>query len=55
MRAHVMQTGGRDTAGLGGRGGFKRLYKKGHDIYQVQVGHYSLPCHRIPQLSALGI
>ncbi|KAI0296956.1 AAA domain-containing protein [Multifurca ochricompacta] len=28
-------TGGRDTAGMGGRGGFKRLYKKGHDIYQV--------------------
>lgn len=27
-------TGGRDTAGLGGRGGFMRLYK-GHDINQV--------------------
>jgi hypothetical protein len=38
MHAHVMQTGGRNTAGLGGRGGFKRLYMKGHDIYQV--GHF---------------
>ncbi|KAL0946287.1 hypothetical protein HGRIS_012537 [Hohenbuehelia grisea] len=28
-------TGGRDTAGLGGRGGYKRLYKPGHDIKQV--------------------
>ncbi|KAI9450095.1 AAA domain-containing protein [Lactarius psammicola] len=28
-------TGGRDTAGIGGRGGFKRLYKEGHDINQV--------------------
>ncbi|KAI0265323.1 AAA domain-containing protein [Gloeopeniophorella convolvens] len=28
-------TGGRDTAGVGGRGGFKRLWKKGHEIYQV--------------------
>ncbi|KAH9028969.1 AAA domain-containing protein [Lactarius pseudohatsudake] len=28
-------TGGRDTAGLGGRGGFKRLHKKGHDINQI--------------------
>lgn len=28
-------TGGRDTAGLGGRGGYKRLYKKGHDINQI--------------------
>ncbi|KAF8263236.1 AAA domain-containing protein [Lactarius quietus] len=28
-------TGGRDTAGLGGRGGYKRLYKKGHDIHQI--------------------
>ncbi|KAH9028964.1 AAA domain-containing protein [Lactarius pseudohatsudake] len=27
-------TGGRDTAGLGGRGGFKRLHK-GHDINQI--------------------
>ncbi|BGP10994.1 hypothetical protein JCM10049v2_006888 [Rhodotorula toruloides] len=27
-------TGGRDTAGLGGRGGYKRLYK-GHDIRQI--------------------
>ncbi|KAI0089424.1 AAA domain-containing protein [Irpex rosettiformis] len=27
-------TGGRDTAGIGGRGGYKRLYK-GHDIKQV--------------------
>ncbi|WFD31235.1 hypothetical protein MSPP1_002269 [Malassezia sp. CBS 17886] len=27
-------TGGRDTAGLGGRGGFERLYK-GHKIHQV--------------------
>ncbi|KAH8981377.1 hypothetical protein EDB86DRAFT_3087168 [Lactarius hatsudake] len=28
-------TGSRDTAGIGGRGGFKRLYKKGHDINQI--------------------
>ncbi|KAH9164938.1 AAA domain-containing protein [Lactarius sanguifluus] len=28
-------TGGRDTAGLGGRGGFKRLHKKDHDINQI--------------------
>lgn len=28
------QTGGRDTAGLGGRGGYMRLFK-GHDIKQV--------------------
>lgn len=27
-------TGGRDTAGLGGRGGFERLYK-GHKIHQI--------------------
>lgn len=27
-------TGGRDTAGLGGRGGYERLYS-GHDIHQV--------------------
>lgn len=31
----VSQVGGRDTAGLGGRGGFKRLYKPGHNIKQV--------------------
>ena len=30
----ISQTGGRDTAGMGGRGGYKRLYK-GHDIKQV--------------------
>lgn len=29
-----LQTGGRDTAGLGGRGGYMRLFK-GHDIKQV--------------------
>jgi hypothetical protein len=29
------QTGGRDTAGMGGRGGYKRLYKGG-DIKQVR-------------------
>ncbi|KAH9046612.1 AAA domain-containing protein [Lactarius hengduanensis] len=28
-------TGGRDTAGLGGRGGFKRLHEKDHDINQI--------------------
>jgi hypothetical protein len=27
-------TGGRDTAGMGGRGGYMRLFK-GHDIHQV--------------------
>lgn len=30
----VLQTGGRDTAGMGGRGGYMRLYK-GHNINQV--------------------
>ena len=30
----LSQTGGRDTAGMGGRGGYKRLYK-GHNINQV--------------------
>lgn len=30
----LSQTGGRDTAGLGGRGGYMRLFK-GHDIKQV--------------------
>src|ERR1700761_2714660 len=35
MFVNPPQTGGRDTAGLGGRGGYKRLYKKGHDIHQV--------------------
>ncbi|GAA5909649.1 hypothetical protein JCM8208_003837 [Rhodotorula glutinis] len=30
-------TGGRDTAGLGGRGGYMRLYK-GHDIRQIPDG-----------------
>jgi von Willebrand factor A domain-containing protein 8 len=30
----IIQTGGRDTAGMGGRGGYKRLYK-GHDIKQI--------------------
>ncbi len=30
----LMQTGGRDTAGMGGRGGYKRLWKGG-DIKQV--------------------
>lgn len=28
-------TGGRDTAGIGGRGGYKRLYERGHDIHQI--------------------
>ena len=31
----LSQSGGRDTAGMGGRGGYMRLYKKGHDIKQV--------------------
>lgn len=31
----VLQTGGRDTAGMGGRGGYMRLYK-GHPIKQVE-------------------
>ena len=47
MFAYLTQTGGRDTAGLGGRGGYKRLYKKGHDIHQV--GH--LCTARVPALS----
>ena len=33
-----LKTGGRDTAGLGGRGGYERLYKNGHDIRQVCRG-----------------
>lgn len=32
----MVQTGGRDTAGLGGRGGYMRLFK-GHDIKQVSL------------------
>jgi von Willebrand factor A domain-containing protein 8 len=35
------QSGGRDTAGLGGRGGYKRLWK-GHKIKQARP---SLPQH----------
>lgn len=36
--ADLVKTGGRDTAGLGGRGGYKRFYKGG-DIKQVsQLG-----------------
>ena len=31
---NLIKTGGRDTAGLGGRGGYKRFYKGG-DIKQV--------------------
>ena len=31
----LWQTGGRDTAGMGGRGGYKRLYK-GHNVNQVR-------------------
>ena len=30
------QSGGRDTAGMGGRGGYMRLFK-GHDIKQVGI------------------
>jgi len=30
----IAQTGGRDTAGLGGRGGYKRLFKN-HEIKQI--------------------
>lgn len=32
------QTGGRDTAGLGGRGGYMRLFA-GHDIHQARIPH----------------
>lgn len=46
-----VETGGRDTAGMGGRGGYKRLYKGG-DIKQVGFVllvplSASLPAHEV--------